>query len=480
MRGDRRRLLYKGRRRSHRFTILDDGAFEYDCIFEREPDSNVISLVMEGAEKFDFYRQPDFVHDPFLKGSYAVYKKETFIGEGTGKLCHIHRPQIIDARGRRCWGDLSIEGNKLLITIPERWLSEASYPVIIDPTIGTNTIGSQTTGKDPNNNYNDRPWLDSEYSINKYLVPQNCGGLCTAYIYTYNTGVDDYVTPFLYLHNNTTNKPYQLKSKNEKDVKVLVQASSGNTAGWRNNTFEIDGVIPEGDYVWFGVYNGYFTTRFDYGGICYKGWFSYDLCPEYEEIGGPPPYMNIGPDDTYCTIKWSWYFSYTAVLSQNFKRTITQGVTLSDSKRLSADFKRSLTQLVQANSSITKLQTFKRKLQDFSGVLDTKFSGMKFLRLLRENSTIADFIGQSRTFFRVLLENAGIDGEIKTGKIIHRILSDTVKASGYLSRGLQLIVRIVTGVFIRDYLLSRFLVAQSELVLKSCVTREIILESKIC
>ena len=69
LRSDRRRLLYKGRQRSHRFTILGDGAFEYDCILEREPDSNVVSLVIEGAECFDFFRQPDFVSDPFLKGS---------------------------------------------------------------------------------------------------------------------------------------------------------------------------------------------------------------------------------------------------------------------------------------------------------------------------------------------------------------------------------------------------------------------------
>jgi hypothetical protein len=59
---------------------------------------------MEGAENFDFFRQPDFVKDPFLKGSYAVYKRETLAGEGTGKLRHIHRPQIIDSRERRRWG----------------------------------------------------------------------------------------------------------------------------------------------------------------------------------------------------------------------------------------------------------------------------------------------------------------------------------------------------------------------------------------
>jgi hypothetical protein len=102
IRGDRQRLVYKGRRRSHRFTILGDTSFEYDCILEREPESNVITLFMEGAEGFDFFRQPDFIKDPLLAGSYAVYKKETLLGEGTGKLCHIHRPEIIDSRGRRC------------------------------------------------------------------------------------------------------------------------------------------------------------------------------------------------------------------------------------------------------------------------------------------------------------------------------------------------------------------------------------------
>ena len=42
LRGDKRRLVYKGRRRSHRFTILGDSAFEYDCILECEPENNIV------------------------------------------------------------------------------------------------------------------------------------------------------------------------------------------------------------------------------------------------------------------------------------------------------------------------------------------------------------------------------------------------------------------------------------------------------
>jgi hypothetical protein len=58
-------------------------------------------------------------------------------------------------------------------------------------------------------------------------------------------------------------------------------------------------------------------------------------------------------------------------------------------------------------------------------------------------------------------------------------LSDSVYVSGTATRHLILFVRIVTGAFIRDYLINRFLKARSELELKSEITREIFLESKL-
>jgi hypothetical protein len=207
MRGDKRRLVYKGRRRSHRFTILGDTAFEYDCILNREPESNVITLLMEGAENFDFFRQPDCIKNPLLAGSYAVYKKETLVGEGTGKLCHIHRPEIIDSRGRRVFGDLSVTGNKLCITIPETWLSEAKYPVVVDPTIGTTTVGSLEKWYDPLNNDTDdelnwKPlWFEISIAVNKFSVAQAINGECLAYVYVNDGSQYDENRPIIYSDN---------------------------------------------------------------------------------------------------------------------------------------------------------------------------------------------------------------------------------------------------------------------------------------
>jgi hypothetical protein len=48
LRGDTRRLVYKGRRRSHRFTILGDAAFEYDCILNREPEATSLPCSWKG------------------------------------------------------------------------------------------------------------------------------------------------------------------------------------------------------------------------------------------------------------------------------------------------------------------------------------------------------------------------------------------------------------------------------------------------
>jgi hypothetical protein len=84
-----------------------------------------------------------------------------------------------------------------------------------------------------------------------------------------------------------------------------------------------------------------------------------------------------------------------------------------------------------------------------------------------------------RTFIRGLVDVAGVESEVKAGWVQLRKITDTVQAAGLVFRGLLLFVRIATGAFVRDYLLSRFLKAKSEITLKSCVTKEITLESKI-
>jgi hypothetical protein len=399
LRGDNRRLLYKGQRRSHRFTILGDNSFEYDCILNREPDSNIVTLVLDGAERFDFFRQPDFIKDPLLAGSYAVYKKETLIGEGTGKLCHIHRPKIIDARGRWVWGDLSIVGSSLCITIPENWLSEAAYPVIVDPVIGTTTIGSQTLWDyDP-----PEPWapltLEGELAFNEFTVAQAINGLCTAYFYAYsNEEPDSGGYPVIYDDNGF--QPVHRLTKEEHFLDLEVAPSK--PSGWRSTTFETKGTIAAGSKIWFGFYTEYFAyARFDYGGKFYSEWNDvFDSIPETLPVY---TYWSGSADDYY-SFKISWYFNYTS--AQNYTRTLTQGVTLTDNRKLIANYKRTA---VMNGRTTTALghgsQYFRQHSTGFAG-LDTLCFERGFLRTIAEQIRILNPLGYCRDFLRQIVNTA--------------------------------------------------------------------------
>ncbi|MDR0442364.1 MAG: hypothetical protein LBH44_03040 [Treponema sp.] len=466
LRGDKQRLLYKGRRRSHRFTIHNDTAFEYDCILNREPDSNVITLLIDGAEHFDFFRQPDFVSDPFLKGSYAVYKKDTLLGDGTGKLCHIHRPEIIDAKDRRCWGDLAVVDNVLRITVPDWFLSDAKYPVIVDPTVGTSTVGSQNKHIWEPGEPAEPLMFELSIPVNRFLVPETINGLCTAYAYVNQDDWEAGGRPVIYSDNG--DKPLTRKSMEEGFIDLRVV--SGKPVGWRSATFKSNGSIASGSYIWFGVFCEYYwMPRFDYGAKCYVDWWD-----AYTSIPNTYPLYSA---NYYENFKLSMYFTYTS--AQNYIRTITQGVFLSDSRKLTANYKRQITQTVQANSALSRLQTLYRKFQEAVKVSDHYSASVQFLRIGNDHIKVTDTFNHWGAFFRGLFENPIVTDDARAGWILSVKIADTVHAAGTVFRGLILLVRIVTGVFIRDYLLGRFLKAKQELVLKSAITREIILESKI-
>ncbi|MDR0288002.1 MAG: hypothetical protein LBI03_09915 [Clostridiales bacterium] len=446
LRGDRRRLVYKGRRRSHRFTLLGDTAFEYDCILEREPESNVISLRMEGADNFDFFRQPDFLKEPLLAGSYAVYKKETLIGEGTGKLCHIHRPEIIDARGRRCWGELAVVGNELRIIIPEWWLSEAAYPVIVDPIIGTTTVGSQTNWITTNDMGVEYYSLYGALGVNRFLLPETLNGTVTAFVYAYNRMYPSNVKPIIYSDNNDV----PLAKLSSIEVNFDCEVSGIKPAGWRSASFNINSDIQSGSYIWYGLSAGMFCPQFDYGSKLY--WYSYE-----DSSSHLPDTFPLYSDNRFFDYKISMYFTYT--MAQNYVRTLTQGVTLTDTRKVIEDYKRNVAQTAGTSSVINNYLSFFRKCV-----------------LTAHNSTHLNRLSNS---IRNFLDTAGSIAETTRIGEYYRFNADTVHAVGTVFRGVLLFVRILTRVFIRDYLLGRFLKARTEITLKSCIVRKIILISNI-
>ncbi|MGB0757464.1 MAG: FG-GAP-like repeat-containing protein [Patescibacteria group bacterium] len=154
-----------------------DGAFELDVVLSTKPKTNVFEFNIS-THDLDFYYQPALdvqyaesseferctetrcykegkvveYRPENVVGSYAVYSSE-YSGDysklngknyKSGKVLHIYRPKIKDSGGDWTWGELSIDEsrNKLSVTVPEKFLEQAAYPVIVDPTFGYDTIGS--------------------------------------------------------------------------------------------------------------------------------------------------------------------------------------------------------------------------------------------------------------------------------------------------------------------------------------------------
>jgi hypothetical protein len=129
--------------------------FEFEVILNEKPTSNIYPMSIK-TKGLDFWRQegPSYEEkatqfascDPDVVGSYAVYHAEGKKDNEyqTGKAFHIYRPIANDANGWHVFCEIDIdEQNELLnITIPQDFLDNAVYPIVIDPTFGYTSAGA--------------------------------------------------------------------------------------------------------------------------------------------------------------------------------------------------------------------------------------------------------------------------------------------------------------------------------------------------
>lgn len=153
-------------------TLTYDNGYEFEFVLKNKPASNVVSSPIE-TKNLDFYYQPALnaqTSDPSctatdcgnehrpenVVGSYAVYYANNLRGDytgvggqnyKTGKAFQIYRPKAIDAAGNWTWCDLRVDAaaGVLSVTVPQKFLNTASYPVTVDPTFGYTTVGGSYT-----------------------------------------------------------------------------------------------------------------------------------------------------------------------------------------------------------------------------------------------------------------------------------------------------------------------------------------------
>lgn len=144
-----------------------DGNFEWEIILTRKPDTNLFEWKIE-TSGYEWVYQPTIAEEPLeigeerpdsVEGSYAVYhatkgndfvriigKDTTYETYGTSKAFHVYRVKVIDDKPETSWCVLNVDTvkNKLSITVPQKFLDDAKYQVIIDPTFGHSSEGAST------------------------------------------------------------------------------------------------------------------------------------------------------------------------------------------------------------------------------------------------------------------------------------------------------------------------------------------------
>jgi hypothetical protein len=136
-----------------------DGGVDIELTLDSAPKGGTVSLPITYSPNLRFYYQRALTAEEVaagaycpdnVVGSYAVYLEGQPVYSDAaraekyraGKVFHIYRPRIIDAAGNWTWGTLNIANGLLTVTIDEKWLAEAQYPIHT----GTANFGYETSG----------------------------------------------------------------------------------------------------------------------------------------------------------------------------------------------------------------------------------------------------------------------------------------------------------------------------------------------
>jgi hypothetical protein len=308
--------------------------------------------------------------------------------------------------------------------------------------------------------------------------------------------------------------------------------------------------------VWFGYWGHTGTLRFDYGapllqtydvGIDYAamGEYSslYDMAADYgfddisyceDMYSGSYHEPNVYPGARY-DLKVSMYLTVPAA----YTRTVTQGVTLTDTRKQAGAYKRNVAQTVRgttaaeglaglyrrivqsvtgavslkgpltlarklaeaaaalygteadagfsrgitntvSNSSVTGgMLSFFRTLFGIAGSGDNANRFITRMRVIRDRGTAGDGTGHTADYLRRLFMEAGSIAKTSHTGEYRRKQQDTAHSNAVPLRHLFVFIRLLTGAYIRDYIIGRFLKSREEVVIKSPVCREVTLDSRL-
>jgi hypothetical protein len=451
----------------------EDGGFEFEVELAEKPATNILEFTIQSKE-FDFFYQPELTQDEIdrhavrpenVVGSYAVYhksKKGNYNGGKeyrAGKAFHIFRPHAIDANGVKEWCDLNIDESTALlkITIPQKFLDEAKYPIIVDPTIGYTTAPASYA------EHGVSCRISTDYS------PASNGNVVSISIYFGAATTSAIWRPVLY--TGTPGGGYAL-------------VTYGGTASAATGTFAVKAVTGAavatgsvyGQGIWFSNTQ---DLAYDAGTHTLRR-----QSPAWNETAAPPnPFAQVS---TIANAEYGMYATYNASgtptgttytqectatltlvdsvfksesrilsealvlsavgvkaiqrtlidplvladnLSKSISRTISDVVTLTDS--VFKAIGRTLTEVVALADTITR--SISRTISETVTLVDSAIKSVA--RTLTETITLADTLESLKAIFKTLTETITLNDTL--GRRIERVFTEAVTITDTISKSIS-------------------------------------------
>jgi hypothetical protein len=303
----------------------------------------------------------------------------------------------------------------LTITIPEAWLAGAKYPVTVDPVIGSASVGAyhyfyyiyDSEYEDSLEGWRDEgatnaeitayleeyklmPSAYGDLNFNRWTTPETLQGIQKVYIHAAKIEHKDYSVLAPVIFNESGNIPDTRISGNEYGF------AGSTTPGWKALTLNLQNTVAANSPLWLGMIGYRLGVSFDYGGNYFDVWGSFNqltgistiqngqsiggllancgmYIPQYREClaEGDDEWIeemrssvqfanhNVHPKGPgRYDFKFSYYFQPASIA---YTRTLTAGITLTDTRKLSETYVRKAVQTVKGTTVLKPAEGFYRK-----------------------------------------------------------------------------------------------------------------------
>lgn len=464
--------------KTHRFYVDENGDFEYDIIFDKQPPSNVIEYNLDFPEGLNFWYQDELTQEEIdlgavrpenSVGSYAVYWKNrdnhliepvdmldlslaelnlfplrSFVDVPligirerieykTGKFCHIYRPMLIDAKGVKRWASLSIDPQGKVMSIICDF-KDLVFPVILDPTIGYSTAGASNYGSST------AKWGTT------FQAPASTGVTQTYHcaIAAISAGTPG-IKLGIYETTDVYGPTYPHSPRNQALVEQVEfdvgvsddESTAGGGATITANTWYWLGPIEE---------NSATKMKYDTGGGTNQS--VYDSGLTYASEMANPWSNNASGSDRLFSI-WVDYSGGT-----DYQKTLSETVGVSDAISTSGGYVKSISDTVGITDILTASMNYVKALADTVGITDAISRIVTYIRTVSDTVGITDALSRVANYVRSIGDSVGItdviNAFIKLTTVYVQILS--VESNDYIMKNTDSEVYIEQEIYADDYI----------------------------